>query len=275
MCFAFAKMLPYNSYIFVFTQRHPESGLILPDVLVVPLLYMVEEGSSSSFAISVLVLHLLLDHRYVVLRDVAFEVFGELFGGTFQVLLVILKDDGLVVLDQVVSKHVGIHECLPTQTQHIDALLEELHLDPGHVVVLHLFHLRLDQLVQFVLKLEALHVVHVPVAIKQVPLQRRSRLLLSVSGRLCFVLVVSIATVPRRAVWFPWAQADPTKIGSARLVLADHVVAAAVLLNGHLTARTLFGIGRDPVGGFAVVVALLFPFSQQITFDRLVPIFAA
>jgi len=45
----------------------------------------------------------------------------------------------------------------------------------------------------------------------------------------------------------------------AVLVLAHHVVAAAVLLDGHAALGTLFGIGRDPVGRLRVVVALLDP----------------
>ena len=53
------------------------------------------------------------------------------------------------------------------------------------------------------------------------------------------------------------------------------MITAAVLFDSHLTARTLLRVGGDPVGGLAVVVALLLPPLQQITFDWFVPVFAA
>ena len=82
-----------------------------------------------------------------------------------------LKDDGLVVLLEVEGEDVGEHECGATLTQHVHGLLQELHLDPGHVVMLHLLHLGLDPGVQLVLEAQRLHVVHVTVAVEQVPLQ--------------------------------------------------------------------------------------------------------
>ena len=41
-----------------------------------------------------------------------------------------LKYDGLIVLAEVVCKHVGIHECLPAKTQDVDGFTQELHLNP-------------------------------------------------------------------------------------------------------------------------------------------------
>ena len=65
-----------------------------------------------------------------------------------------LKYDGLVVLLEVEGKHVGIHKGLAAQTQDVDGFLQELNLDPRHVVLLHLLHLVLHHGVQLVLKLE-------------------------------------------------------------------------------------------------------------------------
>ena len=64
-----------------------------------------------------------------------------------------LKDGGLVVLPQIVGKDVGVHEGPATLAEDVEALLEELDLDPGHVVLLHLLHLVLHHRVQLVLKL--------------------------------------------------------------------------------------------------------------------------
>lgn len=82
-----------------------------------------------------------------------------------------LKNDGLVVLLEVEGKNIGEHEGGAALAQHVHGLLQELHLDPRHVVLLHLLHLLLDLGVELVLEAQALHVVHVAVAVEQVPLQ--------------------------------------------------------------------------------------------------------
>ena len=51
----------------------------------------------------------------------------------------------------------------------------------------------------------------------------------------------------------------------AGLVLAYHVVAASVLLNGGATLGTLLGVSGYPVASFAVVVTLLDPLLDQVT----------
>ena len=43
---------------------------------------------------------------------------------------------------------------------------------------------------------------------------------------------------------FPGAEADPAEVGAAALVLAHHVVTAAVLLNRHAALGTLLPAGR-------------------------------
>ena len=59
-----------------------------------------------------------------------------------------LKDDGLVVFAEVEGKDVGVHEGLTAETQNVHSLLQELHLNPGHVMLLHLLHLASDSRVQ-------------------------------------------------------------------------------------------------------------------------------
>lgn len=86
-------------------------------------------------------------------------------------LLPYLKNNGLVVLLEVEGKDVCEHKCGAALAQHIHGLLQKLHLNPGHVVLLHLLHLLLDLSIELVLKAQALHVVHVAVAVEQVPLQ--------------------------------------------------------------------------------------------------------
>ena len=46
-------------------------------------------------------------------------------------------------------------------------------------------------------------------------------------------------------------------------------ITATILLDGCLTLRALFRVGRDPVGGLAVVRALLQPFLDERTYARL------
>ena len=61
----------------------------------------------------------------------------------------------------------------------------------------------------------------------------------------------------------------------AGLVLANHVVAAAVLLNGGAALGALLGVSGDPVARLAVVIALLDPFLDQVTPDWVMPVFTA
>lgn len=82
-----------------------------------------------------------------------------------------LKNNGLVVLLEVEGEDISEHECGAALAQHIHSLLQKLHLNPGHVVLLHFLHLLLDLSIELVLKAQTLHVVHVTVAVEQVPLQ--------------------------------------------------------------------------------------------------------
>lgn len=55
----------------------------------------------------------------------------------------------------------------------------------------------------------------------------------------------------------PGPQTDPAEVGLAVLVLAYHVVAAAILLDGYVALWALLSISSYPVRCFRVVVAFL------------------
>ena len=65
-----------------------------------------------------------------------------------------LEDSRLIVFPQIVGEDVGVHQGSTTLTEDVKTLLQELNLNPGHVVLLHLLHLVLHHGVQLVLKLQ-------------------------------------------------------------------------------------------------------------------------
>ena len=65
-----------------------------------------------------------------------------------------LKNSGLIVFPQVVGEDVGVHQGTTTLAKDVQTLLQELNLNPGHVVLLHLLHLVLHHGVELVLELE-------------------------------------------------------------------------------------------------------------------------
>ena len=69
----------------------------------------------------------------------------------------------------------------------------------------------------------------------------------------------------------PRATANPTELGATALILADHVIASAVLFYGHVALGTLLGVGRDPVRSLRVIIVLLEPLLQPFALDRIVP----
>ena len=73
-----------------------------------------------------------------------------------------LKNSGLIVFPQVVGEDVGVHQGTTALAKDVQTLLQELNLNPGHVVLLHLLHLVLHHRTQLGLKLQGLQVVHVP-----------------------------------------------------------------------------------------------------------------
>ena len=71
---------------------------------------------------------------------------------------------------------------------------------------------------------------------------------------------------------FPRSKTHPTEVSFASLVLADHMIAASILLYGGTALGTLLSVGGDPVTGLAVVIALLDPFLDEVTSDGIVPV---
>lgn len=114
--------------------------------------------------------------------------------------------------------------------------------------------------------------VHVSIAIEKVTQQGRSGLFLAFSSLFGLLLVVSVTIVPGRSVRLPRSQANPAKVSFASLVFANHVIAATIFFNDGATSRTLFGVGRNPVGRLRIIVALLDPFLDQMTTYRIVPV---
>lgn len=77
----------------------------------------------------VFILNLLLDVIQILARNVALKVLAELLSGRLQVLLVVLEDHRLVVLLQIIRKHICAHERLTTLAQNVNGLLQKLNLD--------------------------------------------------------------------------------------------------------------------------------------------------
>jgi len=192
-----------------------------------------------------------------------------------QILLVVLKYSRLIIFAEVIGEHVSVHQCTPALAENVQTFLEELHLNPGHVVLLHLLHLVLHHRVQLRLKLQRLQVVHVSVAVEEVALEGGSAGLLVVTVALRLVLVIPVAVVPGATMGLPGSKAHPAEIGLAALVFADHVVAPSILLDGSSTLWALLGVRRDPVARLAVVVALLDPLLDEVAPDGVVPVLAA
>lgn len=117
--------------------------------------------------------------------------------------------------------------------------------------------------------------IHVSVAIEQISLEGRSGLFLSFTGLSGLIFIISVAIVPRAAMRLPRTKTNPTKVCFTRLILANHVIASTIFLNGCSTSWTLFGIGRYPIGCFGIIVTFLDPFLDQMAADRITPIFRA
>lgn len=59
--------------------------------------------------------------------------------------------------------------------------------------------------------------------------------------------ILPVTVIPAATVRFPGPEAHPAEVGLAVLVLANHVVTAAIFLNGHVAFRTLLRVGGYPV----------------------------
>ena len=72
-----------------------------------------------------------------------------------------------------------------------------------------------------------------------------------------------VTVVPGCGVGSPGAKADPAEVSLAALVLALHVVAAPVLLDGGAALGTLLRVRRQPIARLAVILTLLQPLLDQ------------
>lgn len=80
---------------------------------------------------------------------------------------------------------------------------------------------------------------------------------------------VPVTIIPATAVRFPGPEADPAEVGLAVLVLAHHVIAAAILLDGHVALGTLLRVRGYPVGRLRIVVTFLYkPLIVQILVQK-------
>ena len=51
-----------------------------------------------------------------------------------------LKNDWLIIFAKVEGENVSVHERLSTLAKNVDGFLQELYLNPRHVVLLHVLH---------------------------------------------------------------------------------------------------------------------------------------
>ena len=66
-------------------------------------------------------------------------------------------------------------------------------------------------------------------------------------------------------MWLPWTLALPAELCLA--CCADHVIAAAILLDGGVALWTLLCVAVNPVGCLTIIITLLQPQLQVLTED--------
>lgn len=91
-----------------------------------------------AFSSPVFILHFLLNISQVLGCNITFQILGQRLGCRLQILLIILEYHGLIVLLQVIRKHVCVHECLTALAKYVDSLFQKLHLEWGKGGVSHL-----------------------------------------------------------------------------------------------------------------------------------------
>jgi len=96
--------------------------------------------------------------------------------------------------------------------------------------------------------------------------------LLGQPGLFGLLLIEAITAVPGRTMWLPGSQAHPAEIIAAGWILADHVIAATILLNGHIAFGTLLGVLGNPIGCFRILKAFFEPLFKGATAGRFMPI---
>lgn len=76
----------------------------------------------------VFILHFLLNISQILGCNITFQILRQHLGCRLQVLLIILEYHGLIVLFQVICKHVRVHESLTALAKYVDSLFQKLHL---------------------------------------------------------------------------------------------------------------------------------------------------
>jgi len=77
----------------------------------------------------VFILHFLLNISQILGCNITFQILGQRLRCRLQVLLIILEYHGLIVLFQVIRKHVCVHESLAALAKYVDSLFQKLHLE--------------------------------------------------------------------------------------------------------------------------------------------------
>ena len=129
-------------------MRSSQVFLVLPVVLVVTLMNMIKQHIATMLTIAVFILHLLFYIDRIIRGNIPLQVARQLLNSYLQIRLVILEYNRVIILFQIERERIRVHQSLAAEAEHVDGLAQELHLDPGHVVLLHLLHLVLHHSVE-------------------------------------------------------------------------------------------------------------------------------
>ena len=195
-------------------------------------------------------------------RHVLFQQFAQRFARPFQILLILFEDDRLIVLLEIKGERIGENQQLATLQQNVEGFFHRLKIVFGDFARRTTNFLG-DAFGKFRFQVQRMFVRAIAIVIVQITSELRSVAILRL-----FVDVRLIEPVAL-IVFRPVARAEPTEFVMART--AGHVVAAAVLLDVHVTLRTEFRVRFDPEDVLTVVEQFLRPLNQQLTFDRSVP----
>lgn len=134
----------------------------------------------------------------------------------------------MIIPFEIESEWVSVHQCLSTLSKRIAGGLKELHFDPTHLL-LHLIHSFLDLFQEFIFQSQRFVMIVITLVVVKITLKSFARTILFIASLLRVVLIETITIVPGRTVRLPRAQTHPAEIILARLILADDVIATAVL----------------------------------------------
>lgn len=84
--------------------------------------------SIDSNLLPIFILYFLFNISQILRCNITFQILGQFLCCRLQILLIILEYHGLIVLLQVIRKHVCVHQSLTTLAKYIDSLFKELYL---------------------------------------------------------------------------------------------------------------------------------------------------